>query len=119
MFILALMLGTKHGVKANRAIVDHSKLQVQASSSDIISGQFIVELVSDYNPVKAAADFFKEVQDGNDNNKAEVVHYYEHVMNGFAVTSLTEDRLLVLLENPQVKAIWNVSLYETKLFFHL
>jgi hypothetical protein len=77
-------------------------LKLQEVAGEVIPGQFIVELYPQYNPHGQATGLLKASQSGNSPNKAEVTHYYDRVMNGFAMKNFPEAKLNGFVNNPQV-----------------
>jgi hypothetical protein len=118
LFSALLVLSIGHGaVEASPALRQHRKLQ--ASPSEPIPGQFVVELYPQYNPRDHATGLINAAKNGNSTNKAEVMFYYGNVMNGFAMKNFPEEKLNGFLNNPQVKAVWRVSYtYTIQLYDH-
>jgi hypothetical protein len=87
--------------------IHHPKLQ--PSLFNALPGQFIVEVHPEYSPIEEISDFFEKVRDGYAIHTPKIVHLYDHVMNGFAMKSLSDSHIPILLNNTHVKAVWSVS----------
>jgi hypothetical protein len=85
----------------------HRKLQ--PSTTNAIPGQYIIELYPNASPQQATSSFTMGVQSTMEAEMPEIVHTYENVMNGFTVKNLADSELSLLLNNPHVKAVWQVS----------
>jgi hypothetical protein len=87
----------------------HRKLQSDTITP--IPGQYIVELYPKYNPKNETTGLLKAFQDPSSSKQIEITFYYDQVMNGFAMKNFPDQKLSGFLKNPQVKAVWVVSIY--------
>jgi hypothetical protein len=104
------------GSVAHAAGLRHRKLQ--ADPSEIIPGQYLVELYPEYSAKKQASaltSLWKQnalASNGIATSAAadsmQIISTYDQALNGFALKNVNDDQLNALLSDPQVKAVWRV-----------
>jgi hypothetical protein len=89
------------------AAIRHRKLLGETENA--IPGQYIVELYPDVDVLSVAETSILAAQEDGTSTQAQVSYIYGTVFNGFAVNNYAEQDLANLLNNPQVKTVWIVS----------
>jgi hypothetical protein len=89
----------------------HHKLR-EENIDNPVPGQFIIELHPQYDPRGRAKEIRKALRKAGVDlkKKAQVRYYYDNVMKGFALSNIPDDKLAIVLNNPTVKQVWNVSI---------
>jgi hypothetical protein len=107
--ILVLAAGFALAIVAGAQDFHHRKLQ--PANKGVIPGEYIVELYPQYNPRDKALQLIQgSMSGGGSAPQAKVTNYYDKALNGFAVKGLADSELQEFLDNPEVKAVWKVSI---------